>query len=145
MWRQTRTRISKTGQCFLKDVASTIQSTRPIMQLRSRTACTVSEKDISNRQEQNHLLYASHGEDLWDLCFLPTAQTRKSYRYALPTCSFPTERELALISHMTTDVDNTAFCGLQKAMREFGQTVEALRDLHLPYSQKKAADNAKFS
>lgn len=59
---------------------------------------------------------------------------------------FLTDREPTLISHMTTDGDSAAFRGVQKAMREHGQTVEALRDTrHLAQSQKKAADNAKFS
>lgn len=59
---------------------------------------------------------------------------------------FLTYREPTLISHMTTDGDSAAFCGLQRTMREHGQTVEALRDTrHLAQSQKKAADNAKFS
>lgn len=59
---------------------------------------------------------------------------------------FLTDREPTLISHMTTDGDSAAFCGVQKAMGEYGRTVEALRDTrHIAQSQKKAADNAKFS
>ena len=50
---QTRTQISKTGKCILKDVASAIETTGPIMQLRPRTACTVPEKDNPSKQEQN--------------------------------------------------------------------------------------------
>uniref|UniRef100_K1QL72 Mutator-like transposase domain-containing protein n=1 Tax=Magallana gigas TaxID=29159 RepID=K1QL72_MAGGI len=57
-----------------------------------------------------------------------------------------TDREPTLITHMTTDGDSAAFRGVQKAMKEHGQTVEALRDTrHLAQSQKKAVDNAKFS
>lgn len=47
---------------------------------------------------------------------------------------------------MTTDGDSAAFRDVQKAMREHGQIVEALRNTrHLAQSHKKAADNAKFS
>lgn len=59
---------------------------------------------------------------------------------------FLTDREPTLISHMTTDGDSAAFRGVQKAMGEYGRTAEALRDTrHLAQSQRKAADNAKFS
>lgn len=50
--KETRTHISKTGKRILKDVASAIESTGPIMHL-IKTACTVPEKDIPNKQEQN--------------------------------------------------------------------------------------------
>ena len=63
---------------------------------------------------------------------------------------FVSDPEPTFISHITTDRDNTAYPTIiqtnkeGKAERE--QTVEAPRDTrHLAQSQKKAADNAKFS
>lgn len=41
---------------------------------------------------------------------------------------FLTNRESTLIGHIATDGDSAAFRGVQKAMREYGQTVEALTD-----------------
>lgn len=41
---------------------------------------------------------------------------------------FLTNRESTLISHVATDGDSAAFRDVQKAMREYGQTVEALTD-----------------
>ena len=59
---------------------------------------------------------------------------------------FLSDPEPTIISHITTDGDSTAFRGAEKAMAEQGHVVEALRDTrHLAQSQKKAADNAKFS
>ena len=59
---------------------------------------------------------------------------------------FLSDQEPTIISHITTDGDSTAFRGAEKAMAEQGHVVEALRDTrHLAQSQKKAADNAKFS
>nr|XP_022288482.1 uncharacterized protein LOC111100689 [Crassostrea virginica] len=59
---------------------------------------------------------------------------------------FLSDPEPTFISHITTDGDSTTFHGAERAMAEREQTVEALRDIrHLAQSQKKAADNAKFS
>ena len=50
------------------------------------------------------------------------------------------------LHHITTDGDNTAFRGAERAMAEREQKMEALRDTrHLAQFQKKEADNAKFS
>ena len=59
---------------------------------------------------------------------------------------FLSDPEPTIISHITTDGESSAFHGAVKAMAEQGHVVEALRDTrHLVQSQKKAADNAKFS
>lgn len=59
---------------------------------------------------------------------------------------FLSDPEPTYIGQITTDGDSAAYRGVQRAMGEHGQTVEALRDTrHLAQSQKKAVDNAKFS
>jgi hypothetical protein len=59
---------------------------------------------------------------------------------------FLNDRETTFISHFTSDGDSAAFRGVKGVMAEHGLVVESLRDTrHLAQSQKKAADNAKFS
>lgn len=59
---------------------------------------------------------------------------------------FLSDPEPTYIGQITTDGDSAAYRGVQKAIGEHEQTVEALRDTrHLAQSQRKAVDNAKFS
>uniref|UniRef100_A0A8W8NJK9 Mutator-like transposase domain-containing protein n=1 Tax=Magallana gigas TaxID=29159 RepID=A0A8W8NJK9_MAGGI len=56
------------------------------------------------------------------------------------------DSEPTYIGQITTDGDSAAYRGVQIAMGEHGQTVEALRDTrHLAHSQKKVVNNAKIS